>query len=150
MSRLRFCLAVMLSCFPRKRPVANIPSKRLLSWKGFCLRQNPIYLGRSNGTRYSVQVRLTRISLRGIYVGMLKEFKQFLLRGNVADLAVRVVVGAAFGTVVTALVKDLLTPFIAAIAKVPDFSNLAFTINGSTFIYGDFINAVISFALVAG
>ncbi|OGN28371.1 MAG: mechanosensitive ion channel protein MscL [Candidatus Yanofskybacteria bacterium RIFCSPLOWO2_01_FULL_49_25] len=80
---------------------------------------------------------------------MLKEFKQFLLRGNVVDLAVGVVVGAAFGTVVTALVKDLLTPFIAAIAKVPDFSNLAFTINGSTFMYGDFINAVISFVLVA-
>src|SRR3989338_10272267 len=80
---------------------------------------------------------------------MLKEFKQFLLRGNVVDFAVGVVVGAAFGTVVTALVKDLLTPFIAAIAKVPDFSNLAFTINGSTFMYGDFINAVISFVLVA-
>ncbi|MEK7582831.1 MAG: large conductance mechanosensitive channel protein MscL [Patescibacteria group bacterium] len=80
---------------------------------------------------------------------MFKEFKQFLLRGNVVDLAVGVVVGAAFGTVVTALVKDILTPLIAAIAKVPDFSNLSFTINGSTFMYGDFINAIIAFVLVA-
>ena len=80
---------------------------------------------------------------------MLKEFKQFLLRGNVVDLAVGVVVGAAFGTVVTALVKDLLTPLIAAIAKIPDFSGLSFTVNGSQFMYGDFINALISFLLVA-
>jgi large conductance mechanosensitive channel len=81
---------------------------------------------------------------------MLKEFKQFLLRGNVVDLAVGVVVGAAFGTVVTALVSDLLTPFIAAIAKVPDFSGLFFTLNGSKFMYGHLINAIISFVLVAG
>lgn len=80
---------------------------------------------------------------------MLKEFKQFLLRGNVVDLAVGVVVGAAFGTVVTAIVSDLLTPFIAAIVKVPDFSNLVFTINGSQFRYGHLINAFISFILVA-
>jgi len=80
---------------------------------------------------------------------MLKEFKQFLLRGNVVDLAVGVVVGAAFGSVVTALVSDILTPFIAAIAKVPDFGGLIFTINGSKFMYGHFINAVISFLLVA-
>lgn len=80
---------------------------------------------------------------------MLKEFKQFLLRGNVVDLAVGVVVGAAFGTIVNALVTDLLTPLIAAIAKVPDFSGLAFTINGSKFMYGHFINALISFLLVA-
>jgi large conductance mechanosensitive channel len=80
---------------------------------------------------------------------MLKEFKQFLLRGNVVDLAVGVVIGAAFGSVVTALVKDLLTPLIGAIAKVPDFSGLAFTLNGSKFLYGEFINAVISFLLVA-
>lgn len=80
---------------------------------------------------------------------LLREFKQFLLRGNVVDLAVGVVIGAAFGTVVTALVKDLLTPFIAAVAKVPNFSNLYFTINGSQFMYGDLINAVISFFLVA-
>jgi large conductance mechanosensitive channel len=80
---------------------------------------------------------------------MLKEFKQFLLRGNVVDLAVGVVIGAAFGTVVTALVSDFLTPFIAAIAKVPDFSGLSFTINGSHFMYGHFVNALISFILVA-
>ncbi len=80
---------------------------------------------------------------------MLKEFKQFLLRGNVVDLAVGVVIGAAFGTVVTALVTDLLSPLIAAIAKVPDFSRLTFTLNGSRFMYGHFINALISFVLVA-
>lgn len=80
---------------------------------------------------------------------MLKEFKQFLLRGNVVDLAVGVVVGAAFGGIVTALVSDLLTPLIAAIAKVPDFSGLLFTINGSKFMYGHFINALISFLLVS-
>ena len=81
---------------------------------------------------------------------MLKEFKQFLLRGNVVDLAVCVVIGAAFGTVVSALVSDLLTPFISAIAKVPDFSGLFFIINGSKFMYGHLINAIISFILVAG
>ena len=80
---------------------------------------------------------------------MLKEFKRFLLRGNVVDLAVGVVIGAAFGTVVTALVSDLMTPLIAAIAKVPDFGGLVFTINGSQFMYGHFINALISFVLVA-
>lgn len=80
---------------------------------------------------------------------MLKDFKQFLLRGNVVDLAVGVVVGAAFGTIVSALVADLLTPLIAAIAKVPDFSGLYFTINGSQFMYGHFLNSLISFLLVA-
>jgi large conductance mechanosensitive channel len=80
---------------------------------------------------------------------MLKEFKQFLLRGNVVDLAVGVVIGAAFGTVVTALVTDLLTPLIGAVAKVPDFGNLSFTLNGSKFMYGHFVNALISFLLVA-
>ena len=79
----------------------------------------------------------------------LNEFKQFLLRGNVVDLAVGVVVGAAFGTVVQALVKDILMPLIGAIAKVPDFGGLSFTINGSEFMYGHFINALISFILVA-
>jgi large conductance mechanosensitive channel len=81
---------------------------------------------------------------------MLNEFKQFLLRGNVVDLAVGVVVGAAFGAVVTALVKDMLTPLIAAIAKVPDFGGLSFTLNGSRFMYGEFLNALISFLLVGG
>lgn len=80
---------------------------------------------------------------------MFKELKQFLLRGNVVDLAVGVVVGAAFGSVVTALVTDLLTPFISAIAKVPDFSGFSFTLNGSEFMVGHFINALVSFVLVA-
>lgn len=80
---------------------------------------------------------------------MLKGFKQFLLRGNVVDLAVAVVIGAAFGAVVEALVKDLLTPLIAAIVGKPDFSAIQFTVNGSKFLIGDFINAVVSFLLVA-
>lgn len=80
---------------------------------------------------------------------MLKEFKQFLLRGNVVDLAVGVVIGAAFGGIVTALVTDLLTPFISAIAKLPDFSGLSFIINDSKFMYGHFLNTLISFILVA-
>src|ERR1700761_9793943 len=80
---------------------------------------------------------------------MFKGFREFVLRGNVVDLAVGVVIGAAFGTVVTAFVKDLLTPIIAALVKKPDFSGLAFELNGSKFQYGDFINAVISFLLVA-
>ena len=80
---------------------------------------------------------------------MLKGFKQFLMRGNVVDLAVAVVVGAAFGAVVAALVKDLITPLIAAIVGKPDFSAIAFTINGSRFMVGDFINALVSFVLVA-
>jgi large conductance mechanosensitive channel len=81
---------------------------------------------------------------------MLSGFKQFILRGNVVDLAVGVVIGAAFGGVVTALTKDLLTPLIAAIVKAPDFSALKWTLNGSTFLYGDFVNALVSFVLVAG
>lgn len=81
---------------------------------------------------------------------MLKEFKQFLLRGNVVDLAVGVVIGGSFGAVVGAIVSDLLTPLIAAVAKVPDFSGLFFTLNESKFMYGHFINALISFVLVAG
>ena len=78
----------------------------------------------------------------------MKGFKQFLLRGNVLDLAVAVVMGAAFGAVVTALVRDLLTPIIAAIVGKPDFSNIAFEINGSKFLIGDFVNAVVSFLLI--
>ncbi len=80
---------------------------------------------------------------------MLKDFRKFILRGNVVDLAVAVVIGAAFGAIVTALVKDLVTPLIAAIGGQPDFSDLSFTINNSVFMYGDFINAVISFVLIA-
>jgi large conductance mechanosensitive channel len=80
---------------------------------------------------------------------MLQGFKQFLLRGNVVDLAVAVVLGAAFGAVITALVKDLLTPLIGALVGQPDFSAWMFTINGSRFLIGDFLNAVISFLLIA-
>lgn len=78
----------------------------------------------------------------------MKGFKQFLLRGNVIDLAVAVVMGAAFGAVVTALVKDLITPIIAAVVGKPDFSGIAFTVNNSKFLIGDFINAVVSFVLI--
>ena len=81
---------------------------------------------------------------------MLSGFKQFILRGNVVDLAVGVVIGAAFGSVVTAFTKDLLTPLIAAIIGKPDFSAISFTIGGTPFPVGDFINAVVSFLLVAG
>jgi large conductance mechanosensitive channel len=80
---------------------------------------------------------------------MFKGFRQFILRGNVIDLAVAVVIGAAFGAVVSALVKDLLTPLIAAIVGKPDFARLSFTVNNSQFLYGEFINAVISFLLMA-
>jgi large conductance mechanosensitive channel len=80
---------------------------------------------------------------------MLKGFKEFVLRGNVVDLAVAVVIGGAFGAIVTALVKDLLTPLIAALVGKPDFSALTFTINNSKFLYGDFLNAVVSFVLIA-
>ena len=80
---------------------------------------------------------------------MLKEFKTFLLRGNVIDLAVAVVIGAAFGAVITAFVTDFVTPLIAAIGGNQDFSALNFTINGSTFMYGHFINQLISFVLIA-
>jgi large conductance mechanosensitive channel len=80
---------------------------------------------------------------------MLNEFKQFLFRGNIIDLAVAFVMGLAFVAVVNALVADLLTPVIAAIIGKPDFGALHFTINGSVFLYGDFLNAVISFISVA-
>jgi large conductance mechanosensitive channel len=79
----------------------------------------------------------------------MKGFKQFLLRGNVLDLAVAVVIGAAFGAVVTALVKDLLTPLIGAIAGKPDFSAMKLTVNGSELLVGDFLNALIAFVMMA-
>jgi large conductance mechanosensitive channel len=78
-----------------------------------------------------------------------KDFRQFILRGNLVDLAVAVVIGAAFGAVVTAFVSDLVTPLIAAIGGKHDFSRLAFTINGSRFLYGAFLNALISFLVIA-
>jgi large conductance mechanosensitive channel len=76
-------------------------------------------------------------------------FRAFLLRGNVVQLATAVVIGVAFGVVITAFVKDLVTPLIAAIGGQPDFSSLSFTINNSKFLYGDFLNALIAFLLVA-
>lgn len=80
---------------------------------------------------------------------MLQDFKKFILRGNTVDLAVAVVVGGAFGTIVKALVSDLITPLVAAVGGQPDFSKLTFTINGSKFLYGDFLNAVIAFLIIA-
>jgi large conductance mechanosensitive channel len=85
----------------------------------------------------------------GIDMGLVNDFKAFLLRGNVVDLAVAIVIGVAFGAVVTAFVEDLITPLIGAIFGQPDFSALDFTINDSTFRYGDFINKVISFVTIA-
>ena len=115
-------------------------------------------MSRSSVQRHSGLVKTTGLNVSylatgaGIFAavgGKVQGFKQFLLRGNVIDLAVAVVIGAAFGSVVTALVKDLLTPLIAALGGQPDFSGLYFTINNSKFLYGDFINAVISFIIVA-
>ena len=80
---------------------------------------------------------------------MLSGFKQFILRGNVIDMAVGVVIGAAFATVVSAFTKDLLTPIIGALVQQHDFSSIKFTVNGSVFLIGDFINAAISFVLIA-
>ena len=79
---------------------------------------------------------------------MIKEFREFLLRGNVVDLAVAVVLGAAFGAVVTSFVEDLLTPLIGALGGQPDFSGLTFTLNESRLRYGEFINAIISFVII--
>jgi large conductance mechanosensitive channel len=80
---------------------------------------------------------------------MAKEFRAFLLRGNLVELAVAFVIGLAFGALVTAFVTDLITPLIAAIFGKHDFSELSFTINGSRFLYGDFINALITFVTIA-
>jgi large conductance mechanosensitive channel len=80
---------------------------------------------------------------------MLSGFKKFILRGNVVDMAVGVVIGAAFGGVVAALTKDLLTPLIAALVGKPDFSNIQFLLHGTPFPIGDFINACVSFFLIA-
>ena len=79
----------------------------------------------------------------------MQEFKKFIMKGNVVDLAVGVVVGVAFGVVVSALVENLITPLISAIGGQPDFSTLSFTINGSEFLYGDFLNVLISFVMIA-
>jgi large conductance mechanosensitive channel len=79
-----------------------------------------------------------------------KGFREFILRGNVVDLAVAVVIGAAFGAVVTSLVEDLLTPLIAAVGGQPDFSDIAFRVNRSRFAVGEFVNALVSFLVIAG
>jgi large conductance mechanosensitive channel len=79
---------------------------------------------------------------------MFKGFTRFILKGNVLDLAIAVVIGAAFGGLISAFVKDLLTPLIAAVGGQPDFSTLSFTVNNSRFMYGDFINAVLSFLII--
>ncbi len=81
---------------------------------------------------------------------MAKEFREFILRGNLVDLAVAVVIGTAFAAVIAALVADLVTPLIAAVGGNPDFSELSFTINGSVFRYGHFLNALLTFLIVAG
>jgi large conductance mechanosensitive channel len=80
---------------------------------------------------------------------MLKEFRAFMLRGNIVELAVAIVIGAAFGALVTSLVANLLTPIVAAIIGKPDFSGLTFSINGSVFRYGSFLNALIAFVSIA-
>lgn len=80
---------------------------------------------------------------------MFKDFKQFILRGNVVDLAIGVVIGASFSGLVTALVKDVITPLIGLIGGKPDFSSLSFTVNENKFLLGDFLNALISFLIVA-
>lgn len=80
---------------------------------------------------------------------MMKGFRQFIMRGNVVDLAVAVVIGAAFGDVVASFVKGLMTPLIAAVGGQPDFSDLVFTINGSQFRYGEFINSLVAFLIVS-
>ena len=79
----------------------------------------------------------------------MKGFKQFILRGNVVDLAVGVIIGAAFGNLVNSLVKDMITPLIGAIAKVPDFSHVSFSINGSQIMLGNFLNVLIAFIIAA-
>ena len=80
---------------------------------------------------------------------MIQEFKQFILRGNVIDLAVAVVIGAAFGAIVTSLVENIITPIIGAIGGQPDFSGLSFELNNSEIRYGAFLNALISFLIIA-
>lgn len=80
---------------------------------------------------------------------MLSGFRSFIMKGNVVDMAVGVVIGVAFGNVVTALVKDMVTPIIGAFGGTPDFSGIVFTINKSKFMAGDFINSLISFLIIA-
>ena len=92
---------------------------------------------------------MTLVSPDDMGVMYVKGFREFITRGNLLELAVAVVVGTAFTAVVTAIVKDLITPLIAAIWKQPNFSTLTFTVHGSKFLYGDFINALIAFVIIA-
>ena len=80
---------------------------------------------------------------------MIKDFREFVMRGNVVDLAVAVVIGAAFGALVTQLVDSFITPLLAALGGEPDFGELAFTVNDARFTYGAFINALLSFLIIA-
>jgi large conductance mechanosensitive channel len=95
-------------------------------------------------TKISVSTKTGKVTL-----GLLKEFRAFILRGNVMDLAIAFILGAAFSAVVSGLVADLITPLIAAIGGNPDFSGLSFTLNGSVFKYGHFLNQLISFLIIA-
>ena len=88
-------------------------------------------------------------STGGTARGLAAEFRDFILRGNVVDLAVGIVIGVAFAAVVTALVKDIITPIIAAFGGTPNFSSIYFTIHNSKFLVGDFINAVVAFVIIA-
>ncbi len=105
--------------------------------------------GAGRGPRHGRSQPICAAPLRSSAVGLVKEFKAFLVRGNVVDLAVAFVMGAAFTVVVSDLVKDLITPIIAAVFGKPDFSQLFFTINASRFLYGDFLDGLITFVSVA-
>src|ERR1700735_2492154 len=87
--------------------------------------------------------------IKNAFKEVLSGFKQFILRGSVVDLAVGVMIGGAFNTVVSSLVKDIMTPLIAAIFRQPNFANFTFTVHGSQFLYGDFLNNLISFLITA-
>src|SRR4051794_25714122 len=106
---------------------------------------------RAVGTEPAVPAKNSDRSIRSRAYrrAMLREFRAFALRGNMVDLAVAVVIGTAFTAVVNAVVRDLLTPLLAAVGGKPDFGDLAFTINGSRFAYGDLLNALVTFVLVA-
>lgn len=109
---------------------------------------------RLNGSPAHIPAGLASASGNATRIGektrVIAGFKEFIMRGNVVDLAVAVVIGAAFGALVASLVGDLLTPLIGAIIGEPDFSGLTFSINDSLFTYGNFINALITFVSVAG
>jgi large conductance mechanosensitive channel len=96
-----------------------------------------------------VPLKVAAFAIQAREAVMFDGFKQFVLRGNVVDMAVGVVIGAAFAAVVTALTKDFLTPLIGAVVGKPDFSSITFTANRSVFALGDLMNAAVSFVLAA-